>query len=96
MTNPSSDAPQNIVRFSWAIFFQRLTQASFVLLCIGAVLIVLWHFNGSVDVIFPNAAEPLAFLGGAIVLVTLTLLGVPVVAATAAGVAIWLAIQNFL
>lgn len=78
------------------MFVQRLGQASLMLLCIGVVLIVLWHFNGSVDLIFPDAIDPKAFLGGAIILVALTLMGIPVVAATAAGVAIWLAIQNFL
>ncbi|MDB9529592.1 hypothetical protein PN498_26615 [Oscillatoria sp. CS-180] len=96
MTHSSSDASQNIIRFSWPIFVQRLTQASLIIFCIGAVLILLWHFNGSVDAVFPDGADPLAFLGGAIALVVLTLMGVPVMAATAAGVAIWLAIQNFL
>jgi hypothetical protein len=96
MTNSSPDTSQNIVPFSWPVFVQRLGQASLMLLCIGAVLIVLWHFNGSVDIIFPDGVDPKAFLGGTIVLVALTLMGFPVVAATAAGVAIWLAIQNFL
>jgi hypothetical protein len=96
MSNSSPDASHNTVRFSWPIFVQRLVQASLMLLCIGPVLILLWHFNGSVDMVFPDGADPLAFLGGAITLVVLTLMGVPAVAATAAGVAIWLAIQNFL
>jgi len=90
------NASQTFSKFSWRTFLSRLLQASLMLLAFGLVFIILFHFNIAVDVMTPSAANPIAFAGGAIVLVALTFFGVPVGAATVAGAAIWLAIQNFL
>lgn len=80
--------------FSFSIFITRTLKAGFALLIFGAVFIFLLKFNIAADVI-SHPIDPVSFLGGAIVLVALTLLGVPLIPAATAGVAVWVFIQSF-
>lgn len=71
--------------FHWPIV-ERLVKASAVVI---AVIILL-----NINPISPP--DPRALSAGVVILVALTLLGVPVIPAAAAGIAIWLAAQNLL
>ena len=74
--------------FSLRVFIMWTLMAGFALLFFGAVVIML--FNFSLGHIIPPDLHPLPFAGGAIVLVALTLMGVPKIPAAVAGIAIWL------
>jgi len=73
----------------------RILKAGFFLLVFGAVFIVLIKFNIVTDHVIPQGPDPLSLAGGAIVLVALTLIGVPLIPAAAAGVAAWWLFQSF-
>ncbi|WP_008315433.1 hypothetical protein [Leptolyngbya sp. PCC 6406] len=96
MNKSETDAAQDPVRFDWLVFVERMGKASLAIIFTGAVVITLWHFKIIIDPILPPTVDPLAFSVGAVVLVALTLLGVPVIPAAVAGIAIWLAAQNFI
>ncbi|WP_068818367.1 hypothetical protein [Phormidesmis priestleyi] len=82
-------------QFDFPTFANRILKAGFALLVFGAIFIVLIKFNIVTDHVIPPFPDPIPFAGGAIVLVALTLLGVPLIPAAAAGVAIWWLIQDF-
>ena len=76
---------------------QILIRAS-SLIVFGGVVIILLKFNIIIDPIShldPTAIDPIALAGGAIVLVALTFIGIPLIPAAVAGGAIWLLIQKF-
>lgn len=78
--------------FSWSVFANRILKAGFALLVFGAVALLLVEFQQ----VLPSTPDPLAFAGGAVALLALTLLGVPLVPAAVAGFAAWLLIQHFI
>ena len=96
MENPPSNSQSStpeISAFNWAVFANRILKAGFALLVFGAVFILLTHFNHLVpDVDTANGAW--AFVGGAVMLLLLTVAGVPLVPAAVAGFASWLLIQK--
>lgn len=82
--------------FSLRVFVMWTLMAGAVLLVFGGVFIMLIKFNFCLGHIIPPDLHPLPFAGGAIVLVALTLIGVPIIpAAAAAGIAIWWLFQGF-
>lgn len=98
MDNTPNNSQTNLiekVKFSFPIFVSRTLKAGFALLIFGAVFIFLIKFNIATDVI-SHPIDPVSFLGGAIALVALTLLGVPIIPAATAGIAVWIFIQSFL
>lgn len=83
------------IQFDFPTFIARTLKAGFALLVFGIVFICLVKFNIATDVI----AQPLdtrSFLGGAIVLVALTFLGIPLIPAATAGVAVWWFVQSLI
>lgn len=89
----TSDNSSNTTRFSLPMFVQKLIQSTLTLLFMGSVLIMLYQFNGAISDY--STLQPSAFVGMAIAIIALTLMGVPVMGAAAAGAAVWLAIQSF-
>ena len=97
MDNTPNTPQENMIeqsQFSFPIFMTRVLKAGFALLIFGAVFIFLIKFNIAAGVI-SAPVDPVSFLGGAIVLVALTLLGVPLIPAATAGVAVWVFVQSF-
>jgi len=98
MENPSNSIQWSTIKLAWLslpIFMTRILKAGFFLLVFGAVFIVLIKFNIVTDHVIPQGPDPLSLAGGAIVLVALTLIGVPLIPAAAAGVAAWWLFQSF-
>ncbi|MEP0872765.1 hypothetical protein NDA01_23375 [Trichocoleus desertorum AS-A10] len=98
MENPSNSIQWSTIKLAWLslpIFMTRILKAGFFLLVFGAVFIVLIKFNVVTDHVIPQGPDPLSLAGGAIVLVALTLIGVPLIPAAAAGVAAWWLFQSF-
>ena len=99
MDNPSSYTQGFSIKHAWfslPIFMSQILKAGFSLLIFGAVFIVLVKFSVATGHVIPSSPASLPFAGGAIVLVALTLMGVPLIPAAAAGVAAWWLIQSFL
>ena len=97
LTNTQEPTLENLEnrQFDFPTFANRILKAGFALLVFGAIFIVLIKFNSWGPEIPPLPSDPIPFAGGAIVLVALTLLGVPIIPAAAAGVATWWLIQDF-
>ncbi|MBD2036577.1 hypothetical protein H6F76_16315 [Leptolyngbya sp. FACHB-321] len=101
MDNPLSNSQESTLeksenrQVSFPTFASRTLKAGFALLVFGAIFIVLIKFNAGGPEILLFPPDPIPFAGGAIVLVALTLLGVPLIPAATAGVAIWWLIQDF-
>ncbi len=101
MNNPSSNTQEPGIknsedtRLSLSAFVNRILKAGLALLVFGAVFIVLLKFNVVTDQVIPSFSDPIPFAGGAIVLVALTLLGISLVPAAVAGVAVWWLVQDF-
>lgn len=91
--NNPQEPPIDKAQFDLPIFISRTLKAGFALLVFGAIFIILIKFNVATDVI-AHPIDPVSFLGGAIVLVALTLLGIPLIPAATAGVAAWWVIQD--
>lgn len=79
--------------FSLRVFIMWTLMAGFALLFFAGFFIMLVNFSSGH--IIPPALHPLPFAGGAIVLVALTLMGVPIIPAAVAGIAIWWLFQGF-
>ncbi|MBD1858008.1 MULTISPECIES: hypothetical protein [Leptolyngbya] len=92
-SNNSQEPSIEKAQFDLPIFVSRTLQAGFALLVFGGIFIILIKFNVATDII-AHPIDPMSFLGGAIVLVALTLLGVPLIPAATAGVATWWVIQD--
>ena len=72
-----------------------MLRAGITLIIFGVAVIVLVKFNVAADSLNP-LLDPTAFAGGSLVLVVLTLIGVPVIPAAVAGAAVWGLMHSFL
>lgn len=95
MDNTSNQSPLTTA-FSWAVFMDRLLKAGFAVLVFGLVCVILFKVNH----IIPNGPMitdglPIAFAGGAVALVVLTLVGLPIIPAAVAGIASFWLLQHF-
>lgn len=92
MDNTSNQSPLTTA-FSWAVFMDRLLKAGFAVLVFGLVCIILFKVNHVIPVITDGL--PIAFAGGAVALVVLTLVGLPIIPAAVAGIASFWLLQHF-
>lgn len=90
-TKTQSSTPKNLV-FNLPI--GQIIKVGFMLLIFGAIFISLIKFNVAIDQVISITPSPVAIAGGSVVLLALTLMGVPVIPATVVGVAVWWLFQT--
>lgn len=92
---PVSSSPQNTSKFSVIVFAERILKAGFAILILGAIFIFLKDFDGCLK--HPDTCPPPPeLLAGAIALMALVLLGVPILPAAVVGLGVWLTIGYYL
>ena len=75
--------------------FYQILKTGATLLIFGVVVIILKDFDQATGELIPSL-DPIPFAGGAVLLVALTVLGVPLIPAAVAGVAGWWVIDSFM
>lgn len=81
------------------LFLSRLIKSTLTLLILGIVFIALYTFSdiaGGLTDVLPDQVAPASVAGGAIILVALTLMGVPIIPAAIASLSVWWLIQNLM